>query len=700
MIPSFFHLLTLPGSIRLGWALVHFLWQGLVIAGLLEVALLIVGRKNASLRHLLCGAALFLMTACFAGTYFWQGVDATATTASPPAQAPLVPPSIGERAPSLISLSAVESLVSPPARPVSSFDLNRFMPWVVTLWLAGVVILASRKAGGFFVVWRLRHRGTFAPEEALLERFRKLGRKLGVDSRRISLKLSARVRIPMTMGWLKPIVLLPVTLLSGLTPDEIDLLLAHELAHIRRCDYLVNILQTVVETVFFYHPATWWISRRMRQERENACDDLIARRPADVLAYAKVLVRLEASRPAGSWLASAANGGSLLQRVQRLAGETTPNPAMSLPAILLLVALLAALGAFPLVKAKTTASSTSTASMSAAEARQKGIAALVNGNPILWSDVDKNLGIALIYLDWPSEPKLTGEARRQQVLQRLVDRAMIVDASAKQAFSCPKTFVDDRISAVVKNNYAGNQKAFLQELEKNGESLDHYRKQVADSAIFGYMANKSVWVPLTQYYQAHLNLFPADDKIKITLIALASAKPIQPNQPSGESDPDPSAQLARQILKDVQGGADFDAFAAKYHYSIPWNSPYWFTQEGPSGLPGWLPFKWPEVEKIQPGQVSEIKSITSLNSKNPNRAYFILKVNDRRPASVPATDETRKQRDALIATEEKKLANDWLKSLRAKAAIQRFADPKDNDASIYAPQAKGVDDPSGNALGQ
>ena len=122
---------------------------------------------------------------------------------------------------------------------------------------------------------------------------------------------------------MKPVVLLPASALAGLTPQQLEAILAHELAHIRRHDYLVNLLQTLVETLLFYHPAVWWLSRRIRIERENCCDDLAVSLCGDPCTYARALADLEALRGPARSLAMAANGGSLLQRVRRLLGAPT-----------------------------------------------------------------------------------------------------------------------------------------------------------------------------------------------------------------------------------------------------------------------------------------------------------------------------------------------------------------------------------------
>jgi TonB family protein len=133
--------------------------------------------------------------------------------------------------------------------------------------------------------------------------------------------LSAVADCPSVVGWIEPVVLLPAATILGLTPQQLEAVLAHELAHILRYDYLVNMLQTVVETLLFYHPAVWWASARIRQERELCCDDLAVESCGDALCYARALTRLERLRAAAPRLALSSAGGPLLYRIQRLAGE-------------------------------------------------------------------------------------------------------------------------------------------------------------------------------------------------------------------------------------------------------------------------------------------------------------------------------------------------------------------------------------------
>ena len=125
--------------------------------------------------------------------------------------------------------------------------------------------------------------------------------------------------VPATVGWLRPVVILPASALTGLTPEQLEFLLAHELAHVSRHDYLVNLAQTAIETVLFYQPGVWWLSRQIRIEREHCCDDLAVTACGDAVGYARTLVTLETVRTGPHDLAVAANGGSLLARIRRLA---------------------------------------------------------------------------------------------------------------------------------------------------------------------------------------------------------------------------------------------------------------------------------------------------------------------------------------------------------------------------------------------
>jgi beta-lactamase regulating signal transducer with metallopeptidase domain len=169
---------------------------------------------------------------------------------------------------------------------------------------------------------------------------------------------SALVEVPTVIGWFRPVILVPATFFTGLPPEQIEAILIHELAHIRRHDYFVNLFQIGIETLLFYHPVVWWISRAIRQEREHCCDDLALQIVGDREVYVRALASLEESRSLPMAITLAATGGSLLQRIKRIAGVGVPNRSnrrwLLMGGALLVVVLIAATVAilFPIWKAQ------------------------------------------------------------------------------------------------------------------------------------------------------------------------------------------------------------------------------------------------------------------------------------------------------------------------------------------------------------
>jgi beta-lactamase regulating signal transducer with metallopeptidase domain len=205
---------------------------------------------------------------------------------------------------------------------VPAVRVEPLLPTLILLWIAGVSMLSLRLLTGWIWVQRLRTHGTAPAADQWLRMAARLSRRLHIG-RAIVLLESTLVEVPTVIGWLRPIVLLPASAVAALSPQQLEAILAHELAHIRRHDYLVNLLQTLVETLLFYHPAVWWLSRRIRIERENCCDDLAVRLCGDPVAYAIALTDLESLRSATApahHIAMAATGGALLQRIRRLLG--------------------------------------------------------------------------------------------------------------------------------------------------------------------------------------------------------------------------------------------------------------------------------------------------------------------------------------------------------------------------------------------
>jgi capsular polysaccharide biosynthesis protein len=202
------------------------------------------------------------------------------------------------------------------------------MSWLAAFWLGGVLTLGSRLVLGWWQVQRLRTRQTAPVEEIWLERLLALKARLGV-SRPVALLQSALVETPTVIGWLRPVILLPASAVTGLGVAQLESILAHELAHIRRNDYLVNLFQRVVETFLFYHPAVWWISKCVREEREICCDDLALQVCESREVYARALSSLEEFRSCPPGMALAASGGNLVARIRRVLGVAPKEEALA-----------------------------------------------------------------------------------------------------------------------------------------------------------------------------------------------------------------------------------------------------------------------------------------------------------------------------------------------------------------------------------
>ncbi len=217
--------------------------------------------------------------------------------------------------------------------PVSAVTGNSLVTFIgqntsliVRFWLLGILICSIRPISSVWAGWRLcRHAVTPVSEsmEAIVIR---LSRRFGL-SRSVCVLQSALVKVPMVVGYLRPVILLPGAVVTGLTTDQLEAVLAHELAHVRRHDWLMNSLQVVVETLLFYHPAVWRLSKRIRQERELCCDDMALKQNVDKAVYARMLLMLEELRQEPASPALAATGGDLAQRIRRLLpGEPPRNP--------------------------------------------------------------------------------------------------------------------------------------------------------------------------------------------------------------------------------------------------------------------------------------------------------------------------------------------------------------------------------------
>ncbi len=338
----------------IGWALLHFIWQGVVIAVLLAIALRLLRKSSANMRYAAACSAMILF-----------GVSAVVTMQAVTPARVIVPvhTEIAEAVDKPPAATVVEEVPGPskavttkPAKIATEVPSLSWKERIVTgakqrlshivfFWTLGVLLLSVWHLGGWAQLQRLRRRMVKPVSDSVQANAKRLAKLIGVR-RAVELTESALVQVPTVIGWLKPVILLPASVLTGLSGEQLEAILAHELAHIRRHDYLVNMFQTVIEIVGFYHPAVWWVSHRIRAERENCCDDIAVRVCGDGVVYAKALTAIEELRGSGHRLAIAASGGSLLDRIRRLVGadlrqQNNSAKSPALIAVLLALALLA-----------------------------------------------------------------------------------------------------------------------------------------------------------------------------------------------------------------------------------------------------------------------------------------------------------------------------------------------------------------------
>ena len=308
-----------------GWTLVHFLWQGAAASVFLAAVLLTT--RSPRIRYAAGCFALAIMALAPMLTYAWLGQ----------------PGVVRELGPVTLALGSGDAL----SRAIGGTGPIAWISWLPLFWMAGVAALSARLMLAAVSVHRLTHReSTPIPDDWL-----HLSERLGL-TRAVTFLTSTRLIGPAQAGFLKPVVLLPVSLLTQLPTAQLEAIIAHELAHIQRHDYLVNLLQTFVETLLFYHPAVWWVSGVIRAERELCCDQLAAEVTGNRHQYAEALLAVEVMAGGRLAFTNAATGGDLRQRIARLLGQTErPGTAAGMPA--LMIALLLAGAMFFPVRAQT-----------------------------------------------------------------------------------------------------------------------------------------------------------------------------------------------------------------------------------------------------------------------------------------------------------------------------------------------------------
>ena len=331
---SLLEIFTSDWTNALGWTLLHSLWQSLAILLITFTCLRLIPAMRSRLRYLVACCGFLLMIAVSVATFIFvqHQTDGSAMSAS---AAQVIKGSADARGMNLITSNSMSSRIVPV--------IEAFMPYVVALWAMGFLFYSARLYAGLIQTQKLR-RSAILLENEWGNYLVDAGKKLGIE-RLITLAESYHISTPMVIGYFKPAVLIPAGMLSGLSTEQLETIFLHELAHIRRNDYLINLIQSLFEAILFFNPFVRILSNEIRREREYCCDDLVVRHHGSSRAYAYALTRLAEAKlsSSGFALALANDNNQLLHRIKRIMDKSarhTGKSRIAVPAILLLGALL------------------------------------------------------------------------------------------------------------------------------------------------------------------------------------------------------------------------------------------------------------------------------------------------------------------------------------------------------------------------
>jgi beta-lactamase regulating signal transducer with metallopeptidase domain len=301
----------------LGWTILHSLWQGALIAILLGVLMIMMRSYSSQSRYFVSVSALLTVFVLSVVTFvsYYNGYQPTTPSSNFTLILPVLVPTDVESVERVTNNASWSSVLGG-----TEIYFREHLPLIVSVWLLGILLLVVRFLGGYAYLQRMKHYQVKEVNKYWQGTLVYLAAEIGVKQK-VRLLESALAEVPMVIGWLKPVILLPVGTLTGLSITQVESILAHELAHLKRHDYLVNIFQSMLEIVLFYNPFVWWISGYIRQERENCCDDIAVEITGDTLTLVKTLTMLEELRLVKPQLAMGFAGtskGGLLSRVRRL----------------------------------------------------------------------------------------------------------------------------------------------------------------------------------------------------------------------------------------------------------------------------------------------------------------------------------------------------------------------------------------------
>jgi bla regulator protein BlaR1 len=286
----------------IGWTLIHSLWQGLAIFVVLKIAVRLTDRSD--LKYGMGVLSMVLIVICSVATFFVLNKTGASTVFE-------------------IVLNADDTSPAAQSSPGILDWVNSNIIWFIRFWLVGFVIGIIRIASGLWYINRLR-RNAYPVQDEWMDIVKNLSASLSIN--RVVTMAEAAVSSPMVVGFVKPMVLFPVGLLAGLTVDQVETILVHELSHVRRQDYIINLVQSVIETIFFFNPFVLLTSSLIREERENCCDDMVIAKGISPMSYVKTLAQLEAARSSSSLaLGIAGSQNQLLNRIKRIMENSAKN---------------------------------------------------------------------------------------------------------------------------------------------------------------------------------------------------------------------------------------------------------------------------------------------------------------------------------------------------------------------------------------
>jgi beta-lactamase regulating signal transducer with metallopeptidase domain/uncharacterized protein YjbI with pentapeptide repeats len=308
----------------LGLTIIHSLWQGALIAIVLGILMLFTRKFTSATRYILSVTALAFMLICpvytFIKNYNPEPAANNTTHAVRVSDAPALKREIATAAKNneIIAAGHTSKLKSVPIKDF----FNRHFPLIVTVWFAGIIFFTLKFFGALAYTQRLKYFRISQISEDWQKKTRLLCKKLNIG-KAVKIYESALAKVPMVIGLIKPVILLPMSAFTGLSPKQLESIIAHELAHILRRDYIINLMQSVVEILFFYHPAVWWINNVIRTERENCCDDIAIAQTGDSTNYARALANIQEQLLLNNSLAlsAAGNKNKLLKRIKRLLNQ-------------------------------------------------------------------------------------------------------------------------------------------------------------------------------------------------------------------------------------------------------------------------------------------------------------------------------------------------------------------------------------------